>query len=69
MGRNTVKMWVTDGETTCEAVGFNMAGNLALPRRDEKISLAYSPSMNDWQGTSTMQLKIIDLRPSGPCQP
>ena len=69
MGRNTVKMWVTDGGTTCEAVGFNMAGNLTLPRRDEKISIAYSPSMNDWQGTSTMQLKIIDLKPSGPCQP
>jgi len=70
MGRNTVKMWVTDGKVTCEAVGFNMAsGELRLPEKDEKISLVYSLSINDWQGTSTLQLKMIDLKPSEPCQP
>ena len=54
-----VKMWVTDGATTHEAVWWN-AGNGSLPVG--KFDLAFSPSLNDFNGRTTVQLKVLDWR-------
>jgi single-stranded-DNA-specific exonuclease len=50
-----VKLWVTDGATTHEAVWWN-AG--ALP--DGKFDLAFAPSVNEFNGRTTVQLKVLD---------
>jgi single-stranded-DNA-specific exonuclease len=54
-----VKMWVTDGATTHEAVWWG-AGNepLLAPRFD----LAFAPQVNEYNGRRTVQLKIFDWR-------
>ncbi|MBU0634719.1 MAG: hypothetical protein KKA52_06615 [Candidatus Omnitrophica bacterium] len=43
---------------TCEAIanGFDFTGS------ENNISAAYSPSINEWQGISTIQLKLKDMR-------
>ncbi len=57
---NTLKLWVTDGQVTCEALGSKF-GDLDLSGIDQGVSIVYSPAMNDWQGISTIQLKLKDI--------
>ena len=59
MGANKqhVKLWVSDGAVTHEAVWWN-AG--ALP--DGKFDLAFAPSVNEFNGRTTVQLKVLDWR-------
>ena len=62
MGANKqhVKLWVTDGLVTHEAVWWN-AGNGSLPVG--KFDLAFAPSVNEFNGRTTVQLKVLDWRP------
>jgi len=62
MGANQqhVKLWVTDGVVTHEAVWWN-AGNGSLPVG--KFDLAFAPSVNEFNGRTTVQLKVLDWRP------
>ena len=55
-----VKMWLTDGTATHEAVWWG-AGNGSLPVG--KFDLAFSPEVNHYNGRRTIQLKVLDWRP------
>lgn len=59
MGANKqhVKLWVTDGTATHEAVWWN-AGQGVLPVG--KFDLAFAPGMNEYNGRTTVQLKVLD---------
>jgi len=54
-----VKMWVTDGRATLEAVWWN-AGESPLPVG--KFDLAFAPSLNEFNRRTTVQLKVLDWR-------
>jgi single-stranded-DNA-specific exonuclease len=58
--RQHVKLWLTDGAVTHEAVWWN-AGNRALP--EGTFDLAFAPAINEFNGRSTVQLKVLDWRP------
>jgi single-stranded-DNA-specific exonuclease len=58
---NTLKLWVTDGQVTCEVLGSKFS-DLDLSGVEQGISIVYSPAMNDWQGISTIQLKLKDIQ-------
>jgi single-stranded-DNA-specific exonuclease len=60
IGKNGFKMLVTDNKLTCEAVSFGR-GNLEMPRPGSDIDLAYTPSINTWQGLSSIQLELRDI--------
>ena len=55
-----VKMWVTDGMTTHEAVWWN-GGAASLPVG--RFDLAFAPQINEFNGRRTVQLKVLDWRP------
>ena len=57
--RQHVKLWITDGQTTHECVWWN-AGELSLPVGT--FDLAFAPQVNDFNGRSTVQLKVLDWR-------
>jgi single-stranded-DNA-specific exonuclease len=63
MGANKqhVKLWVTDSTTTHEAVWWN-AGNGSLPVG--RFDLAFAPAINEFNGRTTVQLKVLDWRPA-----
>ena len=61
IAKNGLKMWVADEKTTCEAVKFR-AENLRMPSRGERVSLVYTPSINKWQGLTSLQLDLKDFR-------
>ncbi|HUC86251.1 MAG TPA: DHH family phosphoesterase [Candidatus Acidoferrales bacterium] len=54
-----VKMWVTDGSVTHESVWWN-AGEGSLPAG--KFDLAFAPALNEFNGLTTVQLKVLDWR-------
>lgn len=56
-----VKLWVTDGKTGHEAVWWN-AGKGSLPVG--QFDLAFAPQINEYNGRSSVQLKVLDWRPA-----
>ena len=56
-----VKMWLTDGAMTHEAVWWG-AGNESLPVGS--FDLAFSPQINEFNGRRSVQLKVLDWRPA-----
>ena len=54
-----VKLFVTDGRNTLEAVLWN-AGNGGLP--SAMFDLAAVPQINEYRGKRTLQLKVLDWR-------
>jgi len=57
-----VKMWVTDGTTTHEAVWWG-AGQESLPVG--KFDVAFAPQINQYNGRTSVQLKVLDWRAAG----
>jgi single-stranded-DNA-specific exonuclease len=55
-----VKMWVTDGMATHEAVWWN-GGEASLPVG--RFDLAFAPQLNEFNGNRTVQLKVLDWQP------
>jgi hypothetical protein len=56
-----LKLWVTDGATTHEAVWWNAAKE---PQPPPRFDLAFAPQVNDYNGRRTVQLKVLDWKPS-----
>jgi len=56
-----VKMWVKAGAVTHEVVWWS-AGQKALP--EGKFDLAFAPSVNEFNGRRTVQLKYLDWKPA-----
>ena len=57
-----LKLFVTDGDETIEAVGWGMADHfIALKGRYLVLDVAFAPEINEWKGRR-VQLRIKDLR-------
>ena len=56
-----VKMWVTDGTGTLEAVWWN-GGDESLPVG--KFDLAFAPQVNEFNRQRRVQLKVLDWQPA-----
>ncbi|MGB7767471.1 MAG: single-stranded-DNA-specific exonuclease RecJ [Verrucomicrobiia bacterium] len=54
-----VKLWVTDGAATLEALWWNGGGE-SLPVG--KFDLAFAPQVNQFNGSRSVQLKMLDWR-------
>lgn len=61
MGKNGFKIWLTDEKVTCEAIG-NVPLNYDISDLSDGLDIAYSPSLNNWQGISTIQLRLKDMK-------
>ncbi|MCB9771233.1 MAG: single-stranded-DNA-specific exonuclease RecJ [Candidatus Omnitrophica bacterium] len=64
MGKDTIKFWVTDGQASISAVGFGMAKYVDLVRPGQQVDLAYELTIDDWNKSPTIQLKLKDIRES-----
>ncbi len=61
ISKSGVKMWVTDGKYTYEAIGFGPQVEF-VPGLNTPFNIAYVPSIHSWQGIKTIQLDIKDIR-------
>ncbi len=66
MGKDTLKFWVTDGQCSISAVGFGMAKYADLIRPGAQVDIAYELTIDDWNKSPTVQLKLRDIRESQP---
>ena len=55
-----LKLTISDGKARCEAIGFNLAEKLPAGL----IDVAFTLQENVWNGRTTIQLNIRDLRPA-----
>ncbi len=61
-GRHLSMRLRQQGGPICEAIAFRL-GHLVEPlRRHPRIDVAYSLEANHWDGTSRLQLKVLDFR-------
>ena len=60
--REGIKMWVTDNNITCEAIGFGMNNILDDILESSTIDAVYTPSINRWGGVNTLQLELSDVK-------
>lgn len=51
------KLWITDGDRTCEAVLWNVKDG---PLPVGKFDLAFAPELNRYNGSTRVQLKVLD---------
>ncbi|MFA6636219.1 MAG: single-stranded-DNA-specific exonuclease RecJ [Candidatus Omnitrophota bacterium] len=63
IGKSGVKFLVTDGRVSAEAITFRK-NFFYRPLPGETIDLAYTPSINSYNGVDSLQLNIRDIRPS-----
>lgn len=64
IGRNGIKFWVTDGKITCEAIAFGVQDSFLRELSNERLDLAYFPSINIYKGLRSIKLDLEDLKPS-----
>jgi single-stranded-DNA-specific exonuclease len=60
IGRNGFKFLAGSGNVVCEAVTFKK-NEISRPKVGSIINLAYTPSINSWEGIDSIQLGIKDL--------
>ncbi len=63
MGRDQqhLKMWVTDGAITREAVWWNCS---KAEQPAGRFNLAFTAQINEFNGRATVQLKVLDWEPA-----
>ncbi len=61
-GGNTVQLRFTQGGTTIKAVAFKMADRAKALKAGMLCSVAFHPSINEWNGRRDVQLEIKDFR-------
>ena len=59
--QNHLKLLLADGASTFEAVAFNF-GHLADKLNQSVLDVVFSLDENIWNGRTTLQLKVKDLR-------
>ncbi len=60
VGKNHLRLRVQEGRIIRDAIGFRMAP--LHPLKQKRVSMAFSPRINLYQGRRTLQLKILDLQ-------
>jgi len=51
-------------EIIFSGIGFNMADKFSLLQNGNPIDIVFAIDENEWQGNTSLQLKIIDLLPA-----
>jgi single-stranded-DNA-specific exonuclease len=64
VGKNHLKMMLTDGRTACEAMWFGMADVTSVSFARDGMDIAYSPDVNTYDGLTCVQLLIKDVKPA-----
>jgi len=59
VGDRHLKLRLGQGEQVLDAIGFGLGSH--HPLKGTSIDLLFTPEINRWQGTESVQLKIVDL--------
>jgi single-stranded-DNA-specific exonuclease len=66
VGSEHLKMTLTDGAARLEGIGFGMAERQPeLEREGGPLDVAFRLEENRWNGRTTLQARLVELRPAG----
>lgn len=69
VGNKHLKIKVASGTRQIDAIGFGLGEMFdavsSLRNNQKKVHLAYRPQMNEWEGMSTLQLNLKDIKVEG----
>jgi len=57
-----IRFVVKQNNTTLTGIGFNLAEKFHLLQLQQPIDMVFTIDENEWNGTITLQLKVIDIR-------
>jgi single-stranded-DNA-specific exonuclease len=63
VGNNHLKMRIISHSTSCNSIWFGK-GQFVSTLPDTKLDIVFTPQLNHWNGTSTIQLKLKDMAKS-----
>jgi single-stranded-DNA-specific exonuclease len=63
--KNHVQIRVAQGEAVVKAVAWNMAERFQGVAADSVVSIAFHPSVNEWNGRREVQLELKDFQTGG----
>jgi len=59
---NHIRFVVKNDNITLSGIGFNLAEKFNLLQQNKPIDLVYTIDENEWNGETSLQIKVIDLR-------
>ena len=68
VGSNHLKMRLKQKSTSIDTIGFdlgNLLPDLLTPNPELQVDIAFVPCINEWNGSTSLQLNLKALRPSG----
>jgi single-stranded-DNA-specific exonuclease len=57
-----IRFVVKQDNFTLTGIGFNLAGKFHLLQLQKPIDIVFTIDENEWNGTTTLQLKVVDIR-------
>ena len=57
-----IRFVLKQGDITLTGIGFNMADKYVLLQEKKPVDIVFTIDENEWNGQTTLQLKMIDLR-------
>jgi single-stranded-DNA-specific exonuclease len=57
-----LKLSVTRNNTIFNGIGFNLADKLPLIQSRTPVDIVFTLDVNEWNGTKTLQMKVVDVR-------
>ena len=60
VGNSHLKMWVNSNGTSFDSIWFNM-GKYQTELNDANIDIVFTPQINNWNGSPSIQLKMKDV--------
>jgi single-stranded-DNA-specific exonuclease len=61
LGRNTLKFWASDGNITCEVIGYGIGDFKDSLVNADYFDLVYIPRIDNWHGERTLLLEVDDI--------
>ena len=60
---NHLRFVVKQGHSTMSGIGFNLAGKFPVVSTGQPFDMLFHLDLNEWQGQTSVQMKVIDIRP------
>ncbi|MEO7531321.1 MAG: single-stranded-DNA-specific exonuclease RecJ [Sediminibacterium sp.] len=60
-----IRFVLKQNNITLTGIGFNMADKFSILKMNQPLDIVFTIDENEWNGEKNLQLKMIDLKPSG----
>ena len=57
---------ITQGNNSVRGIGYNLSEKIDIVKSGEPFDIVFQLQLNEWQGTQSVQLQVIDLKTTSP---